>query len=85
MMELGQEPQPLEPAHRQSYRYQGLQIVTLCSGARNKVLVQPSHTVSTAKWPHLLLGSKLRLVPETIESGPLCITDLFQNKYVAYF
>ena len=22
---------------------------------------------------------------ETIESGPLCITDLFQNKYVAYF
>ena len=23
-------------------------------------------------------------LPETIESGPLCITDLFQNKYVAY-
>jgi hypothetical protein len=22
---------------------------------------------------------------ETIESGPLCITDLFQNKSVAYF
>ena len=26
---------------------------------------------------------ELRLVPETIESGPLCITDLFQNKSVA--
>ena len=24
-------------------------------------------------------------LPETIESGPLCITDLFQNKPVAYF
>jgi hypothetical protein len=24
-------------------------------------------------------------LPETIESGPLCITDLFQNKSVAYF
>ena len=23
-------------------------------------------------------------LPETIESGPLYITDLFQNKYVAY-
>ena len=22
---------------------------------------------------------------ETIESGPLCITDLFQNKSIAYF
>jgi hypothetical protein len=24
-------------------------------------------------------------LPETIESGPLCITDLFQDKSVAYF
>ena len=24
-------------------------------------------------------------LPETIESGPLCITDLFQNKSAAYF
>ena len=24
-------------------------------------------------------------LPETTESGPLCITDLFQNKSVAYF
>ena len=24
-------------------------------------------------------------LPETIESGPLGITDLFQNKFVAYF
>ena len=24
-------------------------------------------------------------LPETIESGPLCIKDLFQNKSVAYF
>ena len=26
-----------------------------------------------------------RALAETIESGPLCITDLFQNKSVAYF
>ena len=25
------------------------------------------------------------LVPEIIDSGPMCITDLFQNKYLAYF
>ena len=25
------------------------------------------------------------LVPEIIDLGPMCITDLFQNKYVAYF
>ena len=25
------------------------------------------------------------IVPETIDSGPMCITDLFQNKSVAYF
>jgi hypothetical protein len=24
-------------------------------------------------------------VPEIIDSGPMCITDLFQNKSVAYF
>ena len=30
----------------------------------------------------LTLSRDLR---ETIESGPLCITDLFQNKSVAYF
>ena len=24
-------------------------------------------------------------VPETIDSGPMCITDLFQNKSLAYF
>ena len=24
-------------------------------------------------------------VPEIIDSGPMCITDLFQNKYLAYF
>ena len=28
---------------------------------------------------------KTRDLRETIESGPLCITDLFQNKSVAYF
>ena len=27
----------------------------------------------------------IRDTTETIESGPLCITDLFQNKSVAYF
>ena len=25
------------------------------------------------------------IVPEIIDSGPMCITDLFQNKYLAYF
>ena len=34
-------------------------------------------------------GSQAQLcsetLAETIESGPLCITDLFQNKSVAYF
>ena len=29
--------------------------------------------------------SRHRDLTETIESGPLCITDLFQNKSVAYF
>ena len=29
--------------------------------------------------------SQAETLPETIESGPLCITDLFQNKFVAYF
>ena len=29
------------------------------------------------------LGSET--LAETFESGPLCITDLFQNKSVAYF
>ena len=24
-------------------------------------------------------------VPEIIDSGPMCITDLFQDKYLAYF
>ena len=24
-------------------------------------------------------------VPEIIDSGPMCITDLFQSKYIAYF
>ena len=28
---------------------------------------------------------EIRDLRETIESGPLCITDLFQNKSVAYF
>ena len=28
---------------------------------------------------------KPETLPETIKSGPLCITDLFQNKSVAYF
>ena len=28
---------------------------------------------------------KARDLRETIESGPLCITDLFQNRSVAYF
>ena len=27
---------------------------------------------------------KTALVPETIDSGPVCITNLFQNKSVAY-
>ena len=31
-----------------------------------------------------LLNSTIRDLRETIESGPLCITDLFQNKSVAY-
>ena len=25
------------------------------------------------------------LVPEIIDSGPMCISDLFQNKSLAYF
>ena len=25
------------------------------------------------------------ILPEMIEYGPLCIADLFQNKFVAYF
>ena len=28
---------------------------------------------------------KSEILPEMIEWGPLCITDLFQNKSVAYF
>ena len=28
---------------------------------------------------------KSRDLAETIESGPICITDLFKNKLVAYF
>ena len=30
------------------------------------------------------VGGDSETLPETIESGPLCITDLFQNKSVAY-
>ena len=30
-------------------------------------------------------GGRGRDTTETIESGPLCIKDLFQNKSVAYF
>ena len=30
-------------------------------------------------------GLLAETLAETIESGPLCITDLFQNKSVAYF
>ena len=30
-------------------------------------------------------GIESETLPETTESGPLCITDLFQNKSVAYF
>ena len=30
-------------------------------------------------------GLAAETLAETIESGPLCITDLFQNKSVAYF
>ena len=34
----------------------------------------------------LLLYILLReTVPETVDSGPMCITDLFQNKSIAYF
>ena len=31
------------------------------------------------------MGSFPETLAETVESGPLCITDLFQNKSVAYF
>ena len=36
------------------------------------------------KCPNLVLSS-IRDLRETIEYGPLCITDLFQNKSVANF
>ena len=32
-----------------------------------------------------LIWIRSETLAETVESGPLCITDLFQNKSVAYF
>ena len=32
-----------------------------------------------------LLFSEIYVVPEIIDSGPMCIIDLFQNKSVEYF
>ena len=32
-----------------------------------------------------LSGRVQETLPESIESGPLCITDLFQNESVAFF
>ena len=37
-------------------------------------------------WAAANLNGLIRdLVPEIIDSGPMCITDLFQDKYLAYF
>ena len=37
------------------------------------------------KFLYILMQSWGRDLQETIEWGPLCIADLFQNKFVAYF
>ena len=37
------------------------------------------------KWSSMYYLTAARDLRETIESGPLCITDLFQNKSIAYF
>ena len=36
-------------------------------------------------WDYLISFVEDRDLGETIESGPLCTTDLFKNKSVAYF
>ena len=49
----------------------------------------PNKTFVALSWidcRYILLGlPRPSTIAETIESGPLCITDLFQNKSVAYF
>ena len=44
-------------------------------------MVKNTVTDETALYIHYVPET----LAETIESGPLCITDLFQNKSVAYF
>ena len=41
--------------------------------------VASCHMLTNFSW------TEARDAKETIESGPLCITDLFKNKLVAYF
>ena len=44
-------------------------------------------TVAGKKWLYSLVFYQIEpqdIVPEKIDSGSMCITDLFQNKYLAY-
>ena len=59
-----------------------VEFVLECSLQRRTDLTQLFLTISQK------LTRKLGLrdtVPEIIDSGPMCITDLFQKKYLAYF
>ena len=42
-------------------------------------------TLQASPKPEPCFGFRPETLAETIESNPLCITDLFQNKSVAYF
>ena len=39
----------------------------------------------TQSYLELMNGPSQDTVPDIIDSGPMCITDLFQYKYLAYF
>ena len=58
------------------------------------IAVVNASTLITAQNVFVLEGHKLTVhvsidildtVPEIIDSGPICITDFLQNKYLAYF
>ena len=48
----------------------------ICNKNQGKLNINPDK---------IALGLSPETLGETIESDPLCITDLFQNKSVAYF
>ena len=63
------------PNHYMVFQQKNFLRLSRLYNVRNVFLVLPSRLFTTVQ----------DLVPEIIDSGPMCITDLFQNKSVAYF